>query len=240
MADNTRATIVIGAGLLLSFAASLNASAWAINGSGKTKSETRKLPPYHSIVIKLPAEIVCDAAKTNELSIEADDNLLPHIKTTVTNGVLLIQNDESFNNSHKMQFKAKAESFDGLDASGAVNATVNNPAKNKFDLNAEGASKVTLNNLAGGNVGIKTKGASAVNASGKADNLTATIEGAGALKATSLEAKSATVSLKGASSAEVNAVNELKASIEGVGSIKYKGNPKVTKQIKGLGSVSKI
>jgi hypothetical protein len=239
MAQRTR-VVIISAGLLIGTIGGLCMNASAIDGSNKITNQSRKLAPYHRIKINLPAEITCDRSSTNEITIETDDNLLPHIKTTVKDGELLIENDESFNNSHKMKIQAKAANIDAFDASGAVKAVINNPANTNFALEAAGASRVSINNLSGGKFGINATGAANIMASGNVDTLSADLRGAGSIKATSLAAKSASVTIGGTGNAEVNAINNLNVSISGVGSVKYKGNPKVTQQVNGLGTVKQI
>ena len=65
------------------------------------------------------------------------------------------------------------------------------------------------------------------------------ISGAGHVDADDLKAQNVDFKVEGFGTGTVYAVNKLNASIEGVGKVRYKGNPKVTQYIDGLGSVKR-
>jgi hypothetical protein len=89
-----------------------------------------------------------------------------------------------------------------------------------------------------GNVSVSISGAGNIELSGKCTSLDATISGAGDLDARKLDANAVKVSISGAGDAKVNALNSLDASVSGVGSILYSGDPQERKvRISGLGSV---
>jgi hypothetical protein len=64
------------------------------------------------------------------------------------------------------------------------------------------------------------------------------VTGAGHIKAADLLAHEAVVSIQGAGAVSVDADRSVDASIEGTGSIRYRGNPAhVTRSIAGIGSI---
>jgi hypothetical protein len=72
------------------------------------------------------------------------------------------------------------------------------------------------------------------------DRLRAELSGAGNIDARELKAKEVRVSVSGAASADVYAKEYLDASVSGVGSIDYYGNPaKVKTDVSGVGSISR-
>jgi hypothetical protein len=233
-------------GILLSISVALvclctqGALASGLVGSGKLKSENRKLPEYHSISLKLPGEMIVDVGSNGELSIEADDNLLSHIKTDVKNGALIISADQSLNNMQHLHIKAKTAKLDAVTVDGAATTTINNAAGSKFELAANGASTTTINKANCGSISVSANGASKIIANGKAEKLNASLNGAGNLQSAELSTKSSNVSITGAGGAEVNASNDLDITITGAGDVKYKGNPKLNKHVIGAGSVEKF
>jgi hypothetical protein len=54
-----------------------------------------------------------------------------------------------------------------------------------------------------------------------------------------LSARKGVVRLAGAGAAEINAAEELDVTIDGMGVVRYRGNPRITKQISGLGKLTK-
>ncbi len=73
---------------------------------------------------------------------------------------------------------------------------------------------------------------------GIANSLNAKISGAGHLDAEKLESQNVIFRIEGVGSGIVFATKTLDASIEGVGKIRYKGNPEVKKNVEGIGIIS--
>lgn len=191
-----------------------------INGSGKLQSETRKLENYHQIEVGLPANLNVTIGSDGDAQVETDDNLLPHITTTVSNGKLNIASDTNIQNVHNLKIELKTSKLD--------------------ELSVKGAAKVSLEGFSGGNLKLSSNGAATINASGKLDKLDANLKGAGTINAANLAVKEGTVSITGAGNAELNASESLDAAITGAGVIKYKGDPKLKQRVTGVGTITKI
>jgi len=87
--------------------------------------------------------------------------------------------------------------------------------------------------------GQLVEGAAAGNLSGRVDDLTIDIQGAGILSAGDLRAKRAKVSVEGAGQVTVNASDELDADVSGAGIIWYVGAPKLKSNVDGLGWIKR-
>ncbi len=137
-----------------------------------------------------------------------------------------------------------------------VNITVKgNISKLKFidtmleaDININTATDVNINtngNLSGElnvnaqNVFIEVNGAGAFDLEGSAKLTNIILNGAGKIDGSDLTTENSVVEVNGAGICEVNVSNELEATINGVGEIKYSGNPvTVDKSVNGLGRVT--
>src|ERR1043166_6963443 len=62
----------------------------AERGSGKLVSETRNVSDFQAIDVSYPAQVLVQQGTKESLKVEAEDNLLPGLKTQVKNGVLQI------------------------------------------------------------------------------------------------------------------------------------------------------
>ena len=152
-------------------------------------------------------------------SITMDENLLPHIKTTMEGEMLRIEVKQSIAPSHGIKVALTSPSLTGARLSGAL----------RFE-----ASQMT-----GGTFALETSGASRVTLSGKVNRLLASLTGASKLHATELTAEDVELSVTGAGKADVFASNLLRAAITGAGNVSYSGNPKsVEKKITGAGKIS--
>jgi hypothetical protein len=110
------------------------------------------------------------------------------------------------------------------------------------DLNAfavQGAGDVEIRDASGDALAVVLSGAGEVSATGAVQSLNARINGAGDMDLSKLSAVDATVYVNGAGELSVNVSGTLEAELNGVGNIRYSGNPqKVEPQINGVGRIA--
>lgn len=192
----------------------------SIKGSGVSKSETRELKPFNAIDTTGAYEINVTCQKPAGFEIEADDNILPLIKTEVHDGVLSVSNQESYNSSRPVTLRITLPKL--------------------LSISSHGAGKINLADADSDDLKIESTGAATIDAAGKAKSLTISSTGAGNIQAGELRAEKAKISMTGAGNVDVYASEQLDVSVSGVGSVSYGGNPKtVNKNVSGFGSVKK-
>ena len=107
-----------------------------------------------------------------------------------------------------------------------------------FYLHVEGGANIEMN-MKANKVRVIGQGGVKLEFDGVADELDASLSGAGYLDAINLKTRKTDFSIEGVGAGSVYATDELNTSISGVGKIRYKGDPKVFKNIEGIGIVSK-
>lgn len=105
-----------------------------------------------------------------------------------------------------------------------------------FDLWVEGGAKIDLD-LKADNIKIRGEGGVLFSLDGVANSLDVYVTGAAHVDAEDLKTKDVVFRIEGVGTGSVFATRSLDAKIEGVGKIRYKGNPQVKQYIDGLGSV---
>ncbi len=108
---------------------------------------------------------------------------------------------------------------------------------NDLRIQLAGGANVDLQ-LKADEVKVIGEGGVLVNLDGVTNNLSLKLSGAGKVDAGELKAKDVDVRINGVGTGCVFATDNLYAEINGVGRIKYKGNPRVVKDIEGLGGVT--
>ena len=198
-----------------------NGSGARVQGSGVAKTETRGVGGFHAVRLDGAADVNVTVGERTEVTVTADDNVLPVIETQVQGGTLVIGNRESY------------------DSRVGVRVTIVTPSLDEFELN--GSGNVTVKGLSGGTFSAKIRGSGNLTADGTVDGLTAAIAGSGDLRLVDLKAKKADVSIAGSGNATVSAEDSFTASISGSGDVRYKGNPShVQSNVAGSGSVKKL
>jgi hypothetical protein len=188
-------------------------------GSGNRKTEKRELKSFNSIDTSGAYEINITCQKPASFEIEADDNLLPLIKTEVRDGILFVGNDQEFHSSKSPALRISMPELNSVSSSGAAEIKI-------ADANS-------------GDLKITSTGADSVDAAGKAKSVTISTTGAGNIDTSKLTAEKAKVEISGAATVGVYASEQLDVTVSGVGSVTYSGNPKVVnKNVSGIGSVN--
>ncbi|MFV0590192.1 MAG: head GIN domain-containing protein [Draconibacterium sp.] len=107
-----------------------------------------------------------------------------------------------------------------------------------FLLHVQGGAKVDFR-MKAEDVKVIGEGGVVIDLNGVAQKLSVQLSGAGHVRADELKVKHADFEIEGVGTGSVYATETLNASIEGVGKIRYKGEPRVIQNIEGLGSVTK-
>lgn len=187
-------------------------------GSGVSGSQTRTLADFREVRVRGSGDVRIQVGPAAGAVVSCDDNLLERVRTTVTDGVLVI--DLEPGNYH---FKNRLE----------VDLTT--PALTYCGI--EGAGDASIAGLTAGELRLGISGSGSIRATGKVEALHTAVSGSGSIAARELEARRASVSIAGSGDVNVWASESLDVSISGSGDVVFRGNPAVNKSIAGSGSI---
>lgn len=211
-------------------------------GSGDLKTENRPVTDFHAIEISYPANVVITQGSAESLKIEAEDNILPGLKTQVRNGRLEIfykvENDKHVNPTKPVKITITVTNLDAVQFSSAGTLTLDGIKTDSLDFDLSGAGKVEVNNLETQSLKVNLSGTGSMDASGVADQLDVNISGAGSFNGGDLHSQTVSINISGLGSATVWADKKLDANVSGAGSVNYYGSPSVSRNISGLGGVN--
>ncbi len=190
-----------------------------ISGSGNVVSETREVSGFDGVTVTGAGNVVIDQTGAESLTITTDDNLLQYITTEVRDGQLVIEFKRGvlFDPVKELTFKVGAKNLNSVQVDGAATVQGQNIATEKLSVRLNGAGVITL--------------------SGTATEQNVVLDGVGAYNGAGLISRRAQVTDNGAGTAVVRVSDRLEASVNGLGSIEYIGNPQVTQQVSGIGTV---
>lgn len=189
-----------------------------VAGSGTVKSESRPVAAFDEIDFGAAGALEVTIGQPQSLTVTCDDNILPLIETKVVDHRLTVRPVEQIHD-FDLVIKATVADLKRLDLDGAASVTATDLENDRLDIAASGAASLSL--------------------AGRTAHLDLDLSGAGSIDAEQLEARDVRIALSGASSAHVHATETLNASISGVGSVVYTGDPEVTQAISGIGSISR-
>lgn len=100
-----------------------------------------------------------------------------------------------------------------------------------------GVGSIEAKGIQGKRLTIALTGVGNMTIEGAADSLDLSLEGVGSYQGGAFKTKQAIVRSEGVGNALLNVSDRLDATVSGVGSVEYIGNPKVQKSGKGLGQL---
>jgi hypothetical protein len=154
------------------------------------------------------------------MRISAEENLLGYIRTNVKGNKLFIDTRKNISPRKQILIEITTPYLNDIEVSGANDVEVEGINETEFNVDLSGAGNIHL--------------------IGEVEKLRAELSGAGNINARELKAKEVLISVSGAASADVYATKYLDASVSGVGSIDYYGNPEKTRtNVSGVGSITR-
>jgi Putative auto-transporter adhesin, head GIN domain len=188
-------------------------------GDGQPASETRPIGAVTAINADGAFAMIVKVGSAPGLTIETDKNLLPIVKTDVSDGRLDIYTDQSYS------------------VDGRIKVTITSP--NVTDISASGSNQIDADGLTGGPLSVLLNGSNNAVLKGTVSTLTTHLSGANHLSARHLTTDSVNITLNGSGDAAVNAGQQIVAEISGAGSIAVYGNPKMrSSQVNGAGKIA--
>lgn len=233
--------------LLLLFGLSLNSCFFDINfgyenGNGNLKTEERYVnQKFDEIIGSGGLEIYLTEGPENKIIIEADENLVEIIETSISKGILTVQTKKNIARSKAKRVLITFKNLSAIKASSGATIKGKSIIRNKI---------LTLESSSGANIDIevfakelftKTNSGASINIYGKATMLYAQTSSGSELNAKDLNTINSDIKAHSGAKIMVNTQNKLKATSSSGGNIKYYGNPNsVIKNERSSGSIKKM
>jgi len=227
--------------VLAIFAASCKWTIGLVRGSGDIETEERDVSGFHKVYLEGIGNLIITQGDEESLVIEADDNIIPLIKTDVFRHRLTIGFKRGYNfiPIAKIKYHLTVIDLDEISLSGAGDIDCDDFNTDRLEFDISGVGDIDFN-INAERVESTSSGAGDITLSGKVDSQEIDISGVGKYDAEELESRECSISLSGAGSVTVNTNEELEISISGVGNVYYVGSPHVEQDISGLGRVKSI
>jgi hypothetical protein len=214
----------------------------AIRGDGNVISVESNLDEFTTLDASGIFKIFLLEGNNPHIRIETDENIHEYISFEVRRNTLKLsmKNNQIYRPTH-LHVYLTVNTIEKLDLSGATSLEADHTLVSpNLTISISGAGDLDLD-VETRDLRTTVSGAGNISLSGNADTHEVKLSGAASMKCTDLKTRSTIISLSGAGSADVHASELLDASISGVGSIKYAGDPEKTNISKsGLGSIKPI
>ncbi len=219
----------------------LTACVFGTDGSRKVTTETRAVDKFSGVELKSVANVFITQGETQEVKIEAEDNLIQYITSEVKNGELIIDCKEHVNSHEPINVYITAKELCLLELSGSGNMITKNEINCDhltLRLDGSGEMNISLKSLL---LKATLSGSGNLHLNGTTAESTIRISGSGNVNAQQMKSFTSTVNISGSGNTKVDVNNELTVHISGSGNVFYVTEPaKITTKISGSGEVQKI
>ena len=213
------------------------ASCDATKGSGNKISEGREVGEFTAIVSDCAVDLSVEVGPERSVRVWADDNLISMVKTTVSNGTLLVGIEGNYMTSGGLKANITVPKLKSLESDGSGDIVVESAHADTFSVVVSGSGDVRLENLKTDSFTATLSGFGELIAKGTADTVEAEVTGSGDLDAGLLLSKNARVENSGSGDVTVNASKTLSVTISGSGDVSSIGEARVTSKITGSGKM---
>ncbi len=206
--------------------------------------DRRDVKDFTAIHASLAADIYLTQADSFSFVAEGRSKLIKLLETQVINGVLKIRLDRDcdiWDNMEKLTIHISAPSFENIDFSGAGKIQSENKLTSKtLSILMSGANNLHFRDVEIEQLSVELSGVGNIDISGKATQATIGLSGTGNIDVLDLVIQDAHCHISGLGKLSCNVQNDLEAAVSGMGSIRYRGEPKsLRKNVSGIGKVKR-
>ena len=177
-----------------------------VEGNGTIATEARPMGVVTEARIDGAFDVTITVENDASLVLEADENILPLIKTETSGTLLRIFPDGSFSTRNPVKVVLSLPRLFVLTSAGSSTIVASGFDQERLDVVLTGSSQVRL--------------------AGKVQNFAATLSGSGNLNAEPLDADSASIDISGSGRCSITVRHRLVADISGSGVVAAHGNPR--------------
>ncbi len=225
-------------GLLLAFTLNACDHVDCITANGAAVERTIELPPITGVASHGSIEVVLTRGETQRVVARGPQEILALIKTDVDKGILNVRTEGCYTTRQPVVVEITLPELTHASVAGSGNITGKSLFQpGELDLEVSGSGNIQLE-VNSKDIEADVAGSGSIMLRGTTGELEVSVAGSGNLKAFELAANTAEVRVAGSGNAEMNVIDTLKVRVAGSGNVRYKGQPHVTSDITGSGSVS--
>ena len=204
-------------------------------GSGNVISEDRNVSGFSKVSISGSGNLYIEQGDEEGITIEAEDNILPLIKTEVYGDTLIIGFKLMTYGipSKSMEFHLRVKDLESISASGSGSVNCLGLSTDSLTIKTSGSRKVNISNLKITSIYVNSSGSGNITLAGSTDSQDIKTSGSKKYFAEELKSRSCMIDASGSGDMAVNVSDDLNISASGSIKVTYIGSPTLTQKISG-------
>lgn len=223
----------------LSACSAFGLGSWDIvRGNGAVRLESRDVEPFTSIENAGSGQVRFTVGAVRAVTVETDANILPHIRTEVRGGTLVLSTEPGVSiNPTRLVFRVTAPELRAVTIAGSGDVRLESTFRAaRFSVSIEGSGDVE-GDVEADEVSVEIRGSGDVALSGTATAARFEVYGSGDVDAARLPVADALVVVRGSGTVTLEASRSLDVDIAGSGDVRLRGNARVTVRDTGSGDL---
>jgi carbon monoxide dehydrogenase subunit G len=226
-----------------------------IEGNGLVTEEERALASFDKVANEGNFEVEIINDTLFYVVVRAESNLLRYIRTHIQDGALIVDSDETINNTRPMRVEVHMPDLKALEMNGSGSIRFQQFQTENFSAVINGSgniygagifSETRLKNSGSGNMEFNfqsvtmeaiVNGSGNIQIDGEGQVVNTQLEGSGNIEMLNYYTLNSVSVIKGSGNIYINCRDYLDADIYGSGSVFYLGNPAIVSTIMGSGNV---
>ncbi len=238
MARRTRvaaAAGVVGAGLVLALTG-------CSSGSGPVVSRDVEIDDVTAVELAAAGDLTISRGTTPSLTVTAPEGTQDRLVSEVRDGVLVLdaRTTIGFHRSGDVHYDLVVTELTEVRVSGAGDVEGTDVTGDELTVRVDGSGDVSLEGVDAATVRASIDGSGEVELAGRSQAGDLDIGGSGSIDAEDLRLTEADVSIDGSGDVDVDVARRLGVAIGGSGTVRYAGDPAITSDIGGSGSVERL
>jgi hypothetical protein len=228
-----------------------------IEGNGQIITETRQLVSFIKVENDGTFNVYISHDSVFTAKVEAESNLIPHIRTRINGNTLEIDTRENLRNNYPINVYVTTPIISGASLNGSGSVTLDSLQTENMDVDLSGSGimsgeitsaalttritgsgKIYLNAFTN-SCNARISGSGDIELVGESLSGDFSISGSGNIRSTNFVQNECISKISGSGNMYLNVTDYLDVTISGSGSVYYVGNPQVNINITGSGSVIK-
>lgn len=230
----------------LSFAGGCNNRAPRINPSKNYISRNYKVTDFSAIDVSTVGDVFYTQSADGETKLEiyGPDNIIELIDVSIKNNTLYLSMEKKnrVRNVKKMKIMISTPDLNNIVFNGVGNVNVEGGlSTTNISVGHHGVGDINIKDLTANELSINSTGVGNARLAGEVSRATLDSRGVGNIEAEDLKAGDVEAAARGVGSITCYATESISATVDGVGSIKYKGTPEDKRISKnGIGSIKQF
>jgi hypothetical protein len=209
--------------------------------------ETRPVQDFEEVAMEGHGDLVIVQSDAETLEIEADEELLPKLKTEVRGRRLVLGYRNWWDwltppwGGSPIHYTVTMKTVRGVVISGTGTVTASEIRTDDLRLEMSGSGRAAIGRLAAETLEMRISGSGRLEVGGgEIREQEITISGSGNLRAEDLTSDEADVRISGSGNIRLHAAKALNVHISGSGEVRYRGQPVISQHVSGSGRIAPL